>query len=71
MLDGTGHIMLSTAKKSSIRKFFILSDHHTSLSAGETDSFCEGSAKKDGSSSITPTASPIILSISQQDFRTG
>ena len=27
--------------------------------------------KKTGSSSIAPTASPIILSISQQDFRTG
>ena len=73
MLDGTGHIMLSTASdKVPSTNFLSYLDHHTSLSAGETDSFAKDlKAKKTGSSSIAPTASPIILSISQQDFRTG
>ena len=62
MLDGTGHIMLSTASdKVPSTNFLSYLDHHTSLSAGETDSFAKDlKAKKDG-----------VLSISQQDFRTG
>ncbi len=50
MLDGTGHIMLSTAsEKVPSTNFLSYLDHHTSLSAGETDSFAKDlKAKKDG-----------------------
>lgn len=50
MLDGTGHIMLSTASdKVPSTNFLSYLDHHTSLSAGETDSFAKDlKAKKDG-----------------------
>ena len=51
MLDGTGHIMLSTASdKVPSTNFLSYLDHHTSLSAGETqDSFAKDlKAEKDG-----------------------
>ena len=63
MLDGTGHIMLSTASdKVPSTNFLSYLDHHTSLSAGETDSFAQDlKATKDGGIKYRANGIPYYL----------